>query len=148
MSQTRPDASRTCSAFGRSFRSGFAGGYSPEGSAHGCLSPSGYLQGRTGLPSRGFTFEGAAESDVSAVRVAFRASDGVAHERLAVVARALDPRTLRAVGIDEPFGIWRVTLPAGATDVHARGFDARGSLAWTAADPTATRERARPRPER
>jgi len=107
----------------------------PEGTGHGCLSPDEYFQGRSGTPRRGYTFEGAAEVDVSAVRLTYRRADGTTASKDATVVRADNPQTLKAVGIDEPFAIWRARLPAGARDLRAHAYGPDGQRTWTAVDP-------------
>jgi len=107
----------------------------PEGTGHGCLSPTGYWQASSGLPSRGYTIEGAAEVDVSAVRLTFRRADGTPGSTVARLARADNPETLRAVGITEAFAIWRGRVPAGARDVRAHAYGPTGTPTWTAVDP-------------
>lgn len=112
----------------------------PEGGGHGCLSPDRHFAGSSGGPS-GITFEGAAEPDVSAVTVTYRRADGTSARRPALLARAENPRTLRAVGISEPFAIWRARLPSGARRVRARAYTTDGRPAWTAVNPAEEGER-------
>ena len=106
----------------------------PEGSGHGCLSPTEYFQSSSGLPGRSYTFDGAAEVDVSAVRLTFRRADGTPGSAAASLARADNPETLRAVGITEPFAIWRARVPPGAREVRARAYGPTGKPTWTAVD--------------
>ena len=109
--------------------------YVPEGTGHGCLSPDNYFQGRSGTPARGYTFEGAAEVDVSAVRLTYQRADGTTASKDATVVRADNHQTLKAVGINEPFAIWRARLPPGARNPRAHAYGPDGQRTWTAVDP-------------
>lgn len=107
----------------------------PEGTGHGCLSPDRRIAGRSGLPGSGFTYEGAAEPRIRRMEISYRDKDGARAAVAAVLARAENPRLLRAVGINEPFSIWRARLPGDPKRVVARAYDAKDQLVWTAASP-------------
>jgi len=116
----------------------------PERTGHGCVSPSRRVQGRTGRRGGPYTYEGAGGADLAGVRPRFRRRDGRRGVVRADVARAIDARTLRAVGIGRPFLVWRAIVPPGATEIRAEGLSREGTIRWTARDPLAQDETPQP----